>query len=339
MKAISTFRQLTGTGPKSAAVSPRYRLLDAARGVALLAMVAYHVTWDLVYLGVYPVDISVEPGWIGFQLAILGSFVLLAGMSLVLAHGTTIRWRAFWRREAVLAAAAIAVSIGTAIAFSEYFAFFGILHALVLFSLLALPFLRMPIWVAAATAVVVIVAPFVLHDVAFESRWLAWIGFWPEPPATVDLVPIFPWFGVHLGGVVLMRLVLNSRWRERLAGWSGGSIGAGLGFLGRWSLLIYLLHQPLIYGALSGIVALTGSPAPAAQLMGAEAFAQSCHPSCTATGTTAEACTAYCACALQTIDDADLWDALDTPEPTLEQQSAVVAVEKQCRLEAIPTTD
>ena len=98
----------------------------------------------------------------------------------------------FWRREAILVAAAIAVSIGTYIAFGEYFAFFGVLHAIALFSLLALPFLRAPLWLVALVAAAVIVAPFLWTDPAFINPWLAWIGFWPDLAADRRSRPDLP---------------------------------------------------------------------------------------------------------------------------------------------------
>lgn len=310
---------------------PRYALIDALRGAAIIAMVGYHVGWDLFYFGVLTGDITAMPGWVAAQRSILGSFVLLAGASLVLAHGKGIRWRGFWRREAILVAAALAVSLGTYIAFGEYFSFFGVLHAIALFSLLTLPFLRAPIWLLALVAAVVIAAPFLWNDPAFISPWLAWIGFWPEPPPTVDLVPIFPWFGVTLVGVVLMRGVLNSPLRATLAT-TGGPIVRGLAVAGRWSLVIYLLHQPLIYGAFSAWFALFPlAPAEVSTLTPPQEFAMNCTPNCTETGTPEAYCTAYCACALEQIEEGGLWEAVGAEVQTPEQQSQTAQVINACR--------
>jgi uncharacterized membrane protein len=227
------------------------------------------------------------------------------------------------------------VSIGTAIAFGQYFAFFGVLHAIALFSLLALPFLRAPLWLVILVAAAVIAAPFFWQDDAFIDPTLAWIGFWPIPPPTVDLVSVFPWFGVMLCGVALMRLVLASPLRTTLTSWTGGAIAKALAFIGRWSLLIYLLHQPPIYGALLGLVTLF-PPAPPAQLVipaltPAEEFTMNCTPTCTATGGTEKYCTAYCACALEQIGKGNLWDAINAEDQTPEQQSDTTQVVNLCR--------
>lgn len=307
---------------------PRFVLLDALRGLAILAMAAYHFGWDLYYTGWIATDITADPAWVTAQRLILGSFVLLAGASLALAHRDGIRWAAFWRRVAILAAAAIAVSIGTYLAFGEYFAFFGVLHALALFAILALPFIRAPLWLVLATAAAVIAAALLISNPIFENRWLAWIGFWPVMPMTVDLVPVFPWFGVTLIGIAGMRLILSGPLRAPLAASRPGAPVRTLAWLGRWSLLIYLLHQPLIYGAVQGATNLI-RPARAA-LSQAEDFAKSCRAQCTAGGTPEGYCDRYCTCALEEIEEADLWQALANPSSTAAQQSAVASVIRLC---------
>ena len=162
------------------------------------------------------------------------------------------------------------------------------------------------------------------------NPWLAWIGFWPVQPPTVDLVPVFPWFGVALAGVVAMRLVLALPVRAAL-GWEGGGILRVLAVVGRWSLLIYLLHQPLLYGAISGLVGLLPPPPPPPALSDAAGFARTCQPSCAGTGSPAAYCTAYCACALDAITRDNLWDAIGAAEKTPGQTRQTDQVINLCR--------
>ncbi|RYH08061.1 MAG: DUF1624 domain-containing protein, partial [Alphaproteobacteria bacterium] len=126
------------TGGKPA----RWQLLDLLRGLTILAMVVFHLSWDLYYFGYSPVDVTQEFGWVVFQKSILSSFLLLVGMGLVLGHGNGIRWRRFWRRWAFIVIAALLTTAGTYWMFPDYFVFFGVLHAIALFSLMALPFLQ-----------------------------------------------------------------------------------------------------------------------------------------------------------------------------------------------------
>jgi uncharacterized membrane protein len=235
-------------------------------------------------------------------------------VSLVLGHGDGIRWRAFWRRWLMIVGAAALVTLGTWLLLPDYVAYFGVLHAIALFSLLALPLLRAPLWVTIAVAAASMMVAFYGNPL-FDSRWLSWIGFFINTPPTTDLVPVFPWFGVFLLGVVTARL-----WRSQLASLGGvelrGRAARFLQTLGRWSLVFYLLHQPILWGALYGVSLL--KPAEVTDAKAAE-FSNSCIASCSGE---AEFCTAYCQCALDIVTRDDLWSAI-TAEPRSEadQQS------------------
>ena len=299
--------------------APRLMLLDVLRGAAIVAMILYHLLWDATLLGFVGTDIILSPAAIAAQLTILGSFMFLVGMSLVLATRNGIAWPRFWRRLALVAGAALLITLATLWFFPETYVFFGVLHAAALFSLLALPFLRAPTWIAAATGAIVIVLPLLFKAEIFSERLLAWIGFYPVSPPTNDLVPIFPWLGVVLLGIALMRVFLTTPSAARIAAWRpAGFLSRGLNFAGRWSLVIYLVHQPLLLSILYPLAALRPSP-PESR---AETFSRSCEASCAATGS-AGYCQDYCACALVEIAGRDLWAAAEAAEPTPEQRQSV----------------
>src|SRR5690606_41797081 len=80
----------------------------------------------------------------GHARATAGGFIFLAGLSLWLAHGAGIRWPAFWRRFAKIAAAAALVTVATHFALPGLTVFYGILHSIAVSSILALAVLRLP---------------------------------------------------------------------------------------------------------------------------------------------------------------------------------------------------
>ncbi len=289
----------------------RLQAVDVYRGLALLAMAAYHLCWDLNYYGLINVGIGIDPVWITAQRSVLTGFLLLAGAGLTLRHGAGIAWRAFWRREAVLIAAALAVSAGTWFLFGDDLAYFGVLHMIALGSLLCLPLVRAPQWVVAMVAAAALGLPAIYSSDAFDPRWLNWIGFFKVTPETADLVPVFPWLGVMLIGMLGMRA-----WRDAPAfGWSSGNRAVRmLALAGRWSLVVYLAHQPILFGIVTPIANWRQS-AEQAKL---ESFTQSCTASCLAGKGKAEGsggpqfCTAYCRCALDMTVAHDLWNATAT---------------------------
>ncbi|MFN4130732.1 MAG: DUF1624 domain-containing protein, partial [Paracoccaceae bacterium] len=120
----------------------RIHAIDLARTLALLAMAGYHFTFDLMLFGHLPPGFVFQgPGPL-IARAIASSFLFLAGMSLWLAHGQRIRWPSFWRRFAMVAAAAALVTLATYYGMGVQFIRWGILHAIAAGSLVGLAFLR-----------------------------------------------------------------------------------------------------------------------------------------------------------------------------------------------------
>ncbi len=306
---------------------PRLPIIDIARGVAIVAMAIYHLCWDLSYYGFIPVDVGFDPGWVLFARSILFSFMFLVGVGLVLGHGDGVRWRSFWRRTLFVAGGALLITLGTWLTFPESFVYFGVLHAIALFSVLALPFLFTPIWLTGLVSAVIVLLHFVYRDALFNAVPLSWIGFWEVPPLTNDLVPVFPWLGVVLGGIVVARLVRGSRAEARLAAIQPGNRGAEvLGWMGRWSLIIYLVHQPLLLAVIAPLSMATGAQTEGRELD----FLNSCQMSCEETGTTAALCAVYCQCGLEGVIRDDLWEPIYSGLVSADEQAKLDANNRQC---------
>ncbi|PWE27174.1 hypothetical protein C4N9_17870 [Pararhodobacter marinus] len=233
---------------------PRLVSIDIARGVALIGMVIFHFTFDLEFFGqIEPGTISSLP-WRMFARLVAGSFVLLAGVSLILAARGGLNRPVFWRDTAKVALAALLVSMVTYVALGEVWVFFGILHMIVAGRILGLLVLRWPAWALALLGVAVWALPYLVQSPVFDTRWLAWIGFSALQPPSMDLEPIFPWFGPFLLGMALARAFLVGA-KPRL---QPGPLGRGLAWAGRHSLMLYLLHQPVLLGSMFVIFRLFG---------------------------------------------------------------------------------
>ena len=310
--------------------APRLLTVDAARGAAVIAMATYHTAWDLSELRLIATAVTAEPAWSWFARATASSFLLLAGLGLVLAHRAGIRWGAFGRRVAVLAAASLILTIATLVVFPDSYIFFGVLHHIAVASLLALPFLRGPASAAIVAAALVWAAPLLLTEPIFNEPVLAFLGLGTRIPDTNDWVPIFPWFGFVLAGVALGK-VAAPRLEPRES--RGPRVARVLAWLGRHSLLIYLLHQPLIFGALSGIVAITG-PNPVAE---AAAFGRACEPIFTRSGQEPATARAACACTGQALGRESLVGPVLGNRLSPDQTRRVGEVARRCLEEALPS--
>lgn len=269
----------------------RIALIDVARGVALLAMAIYHGAWDLEFFGYIDAGTVAHGGWKLFARCIASSFLVLVGVSLVLAHERGIRWRPFLIRLAMVVAAAAAISLATYVMDPNTFIFFGILHQIALASLLGLAFLRVPAPLTLLVAAGVIALPLVYSAPVFEHPALLWLGLAQTPPRSNDYVPFFPWFAPVLIGIAAARLMTAWGARARLAAVRPGGWSRPLTFIGRHSLAFYLLHQPILLACVWS----------AAQLFPPQiddtAFLRQCQAQCEALQEAAF-CTRYCGCML-----------------------------------------
>ena len=244
----------------------RRTAIDALRGVAICLMVVYHFCFDLRYFRVIAANFEGDPFWLGFRGLIVTSFLTLVGISLVLADragsqpadraGSQFANRAsaqpahFWKRIGLIAACALAVSVGSYLMFPRSFIYFGILHCIAVTSIFAQPLLRRP-RVALALGIAVILAGLFVHFPVFDTRELSWIGFMTHKPRTEDYAPLAPWAGVVFIGITIGDALWRSNFRALRA---FTRTPAWLQWLGRHSLAVYMVHQPLLIGALSVVL-------------------------------------------------------------------------------------
>jgi uncharacterized membrane protein len=239
---------------------------------------------------------------------IASSFLMLAGIGLVLAHGQGINWRSFNKRFAMVAGAAALISIGTYFAMGHGFIFFGILHQIAFGSLIGLLFLRLPAMVMVLAAAAMIAAPLYLRNVFFDAPLWWWLGLSSADPPSNDYVPILPWTGLILIGLALAKFAVARGWfaaRAQMGMSTQSPVGNWLSFVGRHSLIIYLVHQPILIGSVYFFSLLSPAPAANPNLV----YAASCKTSCE-TSRTVQFCEAFCPCVKKRMEDAGLFDDL-----------------------------
>ena len=231
--------------------APRLQLVDALRGFAVAQMIVYHFIYDLAYFGWIDLVMTRDQPWVAWRTAIVTQFLLLVGVSLVLRTSFKPSTADFWKRWALIAAAALLVSAGSWLVFGPRLIYFGILHFVAAALLIARPLLRL----GAANILLGAVCVFVgltWTNEFFNTPPANIVGFMTLKPRTEDYVPLFPWIGVVLIGAGAAAQWQRAQWRipnalkplnERAPRW--------LLFLGTWALTVYLVHQPILLGAMT----------------------------------------------------------------------------------------
>jgi len=290
----------------SAPARKRIAWLDILRGAALIAMASYHFTWDLANFGYIDADFPTT-GWPKiYARSIASTFLFLAGFSLVLANRNGIRWRPFWIRFLMIVAGASTVTLYFFLFDPVGLVFFGILHAIAAASLIGLLFLRLPAPVTAVAGVLAAIAPHYLTSETFDTPWLWWLGLSTRTRNSFDFVPLLPWLCPFLLGIAAARIEPVISWLRQNASVEPAkkTLRAGLAFLGRHSLVFYLVHQPILISMLYGF-SLIYPPDPA------DGFVQKCESGCRAT-LDAPFCTRFCGCALDELQKQNLFTAFQS---------------------------
>ncbi len=229
--------------------------MDAARGVAILMVVLYHLAYDLDNFGGFPIE-STSGFWVMFADASAFAFVFLAGLSLSLSYARARgEGRATFGRYLMLRGSKIfsygmlitlvfwALDLGAVV--------FGILHLIGASIVLAYPFLKLRLPNLLLGLLIVAAGIYLLSTYEGASGpfgvLLAPFGIEPVGLSMPDYRPLLPWFGVLLLGLFFGNVV----YAKRKATGAGVSPRARpLAFLGRHTLFVYLVHQPVLIATL-----------------------------------------------------------------------------------------
>ena len=219
--------------------------LDALRGLALIGVIWIHLTFDLVYLfGVWtpknPALFLFGQDWGGVI------FLVISGICVTLGSHPV-------KRGLVVFACGMLITAVTAGMYLLGFAdksiiiYYGVLHCLGTCMMLWPLLKKCPLWLLAALGVtMVLVGLFVTRPLRVDFPWLIPFGIPSRQFATSDYFPLLPNLGYFLLGAVLGKTAYRNK-RSLLPNVNTkNALIRFFCFLGKQSLLIYLLHQPVL---------------------------------------------------------------------------------------------
>jgi len=226
-------------------------------------MFFFHFLYDLNFFGIY--KISLYSGFFLIYAYTVGSiFLLLVGLSLSLSYNRIKNnltkkqvFTKYLQRGFKIFGLGMVITLGTWIYLHNGFIVFGVLHCIGISILLSYPFLKLR-YPNLILGIILILFGLQLNNFTFDFYWLLWLGFTPSTFYTVDYYPILPWFGVVLLGIFIGNTLYPEYKRKfLLVDLSTLKIVKILSFLGRHSLVIYLIHQPIMIGFIHLILYLT----------------------------------------------------------------------------------
>lgn len=234
-------------------IKQRLPFIDLIRGITIIEMISYHFLWDLVYL--YNADIPwyKSHGAYIWQQSICWTFILLAGFSWHL--GKKHMKRGLWAFGG-----GVVVSLVTAIVLPNDRVRYGVLtligSCILIWILLDKVLKKIPAGVGVSVSFVLFLIlrswtkqdPIQLSDNLLNVTWwksvLAYIGFPQAGFSSTDYFPLLPWIFLFATGYFLYSFLQEKGLINRLFGkWKV----PGINFLGKHSLIIYMIHQPICY--------------------------------------------------------------------------------------------
>ncbi len=239
----------------------RLSWLDRVRGAALVAMIIYHAYWDGLLFGL--IDWTAERDVVMQTAAklIAGAFLAISGVSLALAaHGDDAPlWTSskFWKRFAMVAGAAMIVTLATFFALPEAPIYFGILHHIALASIIIALVAPFHPFLAAALAGIALILHESLSLEVLNHPATIWLGLGTRAPVTADWVPLLPWIASGLLGFAIAKQILIP-WITSRPPSTRQHRTDPLLWMGQRSLAVYLIHQPILIGLIFGYQYLIG---------------------------------------------------------------------------------
>lgn len=229
---------------------PRIEIIDALRGVAVVLMVIHHFLYDAVeFLGA-PKTFFSNPVFDVLHYVFAGLFIVLSGVSSNFSHSNIKRG---------LITAAFALGITGVTYLMDMPIIFGVLHLLAFCMLFyglthkfwekipkaAIPFI---------CAVCAVISAWCVNNIETDSHYLWIFGWTYKGFVSYDYFPLFPWLFIFLFGTWIGYYIKENKFPKKFYTAHIPVFPA----IGRHSLIIYVLHQPVLYGITMLIKLITG---------------------------------------------------------------------------------
>ncbi len=218
----------------------RIQSIDAMRGLAVVLMVVHHFLYDLCAFLDAPWWLFTNPVFDILHYVFAAVFIGLSGVSSRFSRSNI-------KRGAIVIAVAMVITLVTW--FMDMPIRFGVLHLLGVCMLFyglthklweSIPAKVMPL----LCAVLLILSALAVKYIPISSDHLWMFGWYSPDFYSSDYFPIFPWIFVFLFGTWAGKYIREGRLPEKFYTFNIPVLPA----IGRKALIIYIVHQPVLYG-------------------------------------------------------------------------------------------
>ncbi len=229
----------------------RYQYLDILRWIAILLMILFHLNYSLVYIFENNILNFSETFWFVLGKTSALWFMIISGVSFFLArekYGDEIR-KKYIKYAGILALIALWITIWTALFMSSQLIVFGILHLFAV-SFFLLPFIAKLEYFSGFLAIILI-ASWAVFPLMTNIWWLFPVGIISPEFYSADYYPLIPYFWYILLWFFVWKCMQKYKLFRYLSLWREmNALEKVLRYMGRNSLVIYVLHQPIIIASL-----------------------------------------------------------------------------------------
>ncbi|MFH1588151.1 MAG: heparan-alpha-glucosaminide N-acetyltransferase [Candidatus Diapherotrites archaeon] len=224
----------------------RFWEIDFARGIAVILMIIFHFIWNLNYFEL--IEVELYSGGFGLlQKITAGLFLFIAGIILTINYSKHKENYAknFLLRGAKVFGFGLIITFFSWILFPTQFIYFGVLHLIGMSIVLSIPLIRTK-KMAFLLGILLILVPFIVNLEGFGIESLVWMGL-SRPFAALDFFPIIPWYGIVLIGISAGNWFYYELKPRIKIEKPKMKIIELIQAIGRKSLIIYFIHQPLLF--------------------------------------------------------------------------------------------
>lgn len=228
--------------------------IDFLRGIAIIIMIFFHFLYDLNHYSI--TQYRLYTGYFSYlSYGTASIFVFLVGASLTISYNKSRQKNSssdlsmkYVKRGVKILLLGMVITIFTLWYFPQRFVVFGILHCIGVSIILSIPFIRYRLFNVLTGSLIIFIGVY-LHMFRFDFPWLLPFGFVPRDFFTIDYFPLIPWFGVVLIGITAGNIVFKAgKRRYTLKDHSNHFCVRNICSLGRNSLYVYFIHQPILVG-------------------------------------------------------------------------------------------